>query len=91
VTTEGGAGARLVAESGAGRVVPADPLPFAAALVALLTDGAARSVAAGKALEAAAAFRWERTLRPLLQFAAAPWRKDTRASGIFRRLLGGVG
>ena len=91
VTTDGGAGARLVAETGAGRVVPADPVPFASALVALLTDGAARAAAAGKAREASAAFRWERTLRPLLEFAAAPWRKDTRASGIFRRLLGGVG
>ncbi|MFI5182438.1 MAG: glycosyltransferase [Thermoanaerobaculia bacterium] len=91
VTTEGGAGARLIAETGAGRVVPADPPAFAAALVAFLSDGAAQATAAGKALEAAAAFHWERTLSPLLHFAAAPWRKDSRASGIFRRLLGGVG
>jgi hypothetical protein len=91
VTTDGGAGARLVAESGAGRVTPADPQALAAALVAYLTDGAARDAAAARALKAATAYRWDRTLRPLLNYTAAPWRKDTRASGIFRRLLGGSG
>ncbi len=91
VTTDGGAGARLVAETGAGRVVPADPGAFAAALVSFLTDEAERSAASRKALEAARALRWERTLKPLLDFAREPRRKDTRASGIFKRLLGGGG
>lgn len=89
VTTEGGAGARLVAETGAGYVVPAEAGAFAAALVSLLRDEKARGMAARRALEAAPAFRWERTLKPLLDFVAAPRLKNTRASGIFRRLLGG--
>lgn len=91
VTTEGGAGARLIEGTGAGRVVAAEPGAFAAALVALLTDDAAREAASRRALEAAPAFRWERTLRPLLDFVAAPRRKDSRSSGIFKRLLGGGG
>jgi len=89
VTTEGGAGARLVAESGAGRVVPAESGAFAAAVVMLLRDGEARAAASRRALEAAPAFRWERALKPLLDFVEAPRQKNTRASGIFRRLLGG--
>ena len=91
VTTEGGAGARMVAETGAGRVVPAEPGAFASALVSLLTDDTQRASASRKALEAAPGLRWERTLKPLLDFAMAPRRKDTRASGIFKRLLGGGG
>lgn len=89
VTTEGGAGARLIAGTGAGRVVPAEKGAFAEALVAFLRGRTAREEASRRALEAAAAYRWDRTLKPLLDFAAAPRRKDSRASGIFRRLLGG--
>ena len=91
VTTEGGAGARLVAETGAGRVVPAEPEAFAAALVSILTNERLRAAASRKALEAVPALRWERTLKPLLDFATAPRRKDSRASGIFKRILGGAG
>ena len=91
VTTEGGAGARLIAQTGAGRVVPAESGAVAEAIVALLGGGSAREVASRRALEAASAFHWERTLKPLLDFAAAPRRKDSRSSGMFRRLLGGGG
>jgi len=91
VTTEGGAGARLVAATGAGTVVPAEPGPFASALVSFLSDWTARDAAARRAAEAAPAFRWEKTLRPLLDFVATPRRKDSGASGIFKRLLGGGG
>lgn len=91
VTTEGGEGARLIAASGAGRVVPAQPGAFAEAVLAFLTGGVARVEASRRATEAASAFHWERTLKPLLDFVAAPRRKDSRSSGIFKRLLGGGG
>jgi glycosyltransferase involved in cell wall biosynthesis len=91
VTTEGGAGARLIEATRAGRVVPAEPCAFAEAVLSFLTGRAARDEASRRAAEAASAFRWERTLKPLLDFAAAPRRKDSRSSGIFKRLLGGGG
>ncbi len=88
VTTPGGAGGRIVAEAGAGRVVPPEARALADALVSFLTDDAARDEASRRARGAAPGFCWTRTLRPLLDFVAAPRRRPSRPSGAFRRLFG---
>ncbi len=90
VSVAGGPAARLVAETGAGLVVPSDPVPLAEGLAALLLDEDRRLRCAAAALKAAQAFRWSRVLEPLLTFAASPRRvrppSFERASA-FRRLV----
>jgi glycosyltransferase involved in cell wall biosynthesis len=83
VATAGGTVARLVAERGAGWVVPpADAEALAAALRQALGDDTARQREAGLAL--ARELGWERVLAPLVAFARAPWRDETRDRFAFR-------
>jgi glycosyltransferase involved in cell wall biosynthesis len=84
VATEGGAAARLIAEHGAGRVVPpADPEALAAALAALLDGGPSDSERAGlRAL--AARFTWDRVLAPLVAFCRDPRQDPTKERYAFR-------
>jgi len=84
IATEGGAAARLIAEHGAGRVVPpADPEALAAALAALLDHGPTGSERAGLAA-LAARFTWDRALAPLLPFLRDPRPDPTKARYAFR-------
>jgi hypothetical protein len=83
VATAGGTVARLVAEHGAGWVVPpGDTAALANALRAALGDGAAERSARGR--ELASEFAWERVLTPLVAFCREPWRDDTRDRFAFR-------
>jgi glycosyltransferase involved in cell wall biosynthesis len=84
VATEGGAAARLIAEHGAGRVVPpGDPEALAAALAALLDGGPSDSERAGlRAL--AARFTWDRVLAPLVAFCRDPRQDPTKERYAFR-------
>jgi glycosyltransferase involved in cell wall biosynthesis len=83
VATAGGTVARLVAERGAGWVVPPeDPEALAAALRAALGGDTAGERAAGHRL--AAELAWERVLEPLVAFCRAPWRDETRDRFAFR-------
>jgi hypothetical protein len=65
---------------------------LAGAVVGLLTDEEARRRASFRGREAAKAFRWSRTLEPLVRFVAAPRRVPRESpalqtvSGMFRRL-----
>jgi glycosyltransferase involved in cell wall biosynthesis len=92
VSTSGGPAARLVERSGAGRVVAPHADALAGAVVGLLTDEEARRRASFRGREAAKAFRWSRTLEPLVRFVAAPRRVPRESpalqtvSGMFRRL-----
>jgi len=73
VSHRGGAMGQLLADSGAGLLVdPDDAEGLAAALVRVLTDPALRADLSARGRAAAAAYRWERTLAPVLDFAAAP-------------------
>ncbi len=79
VVTEGGTMASIVREIGAGEVVPAqDPAALAAAVNTFLGDGE-RGSRAGEAGRRWAVNRtWGRVARPLLEFAARPWRDRHR-------------
>jgi glycosyltransferase involved in cell wall biosynthesis len=80
VVTAGGTMARVIAEAGAGRVVPpADPRALAEAVLGLAGDPAARERAAEGARAWAAGRSWSRVAAPLLEFARAPWRDTDRA------------
>jgi glycosyltransferase involved in cell wall biosynthesis len=84
IATEGGAAARLIAEHGAGRVVPpGDPEALAAALAALLDHGPTESERAGLAA-LAARFTWDRALAPLLPFLRDPRQDPTKDRYAFR-------
>jgi glycosyltransferase involved in cell wall biosynthesis len=84
IATEGGAAARLIAEHGAGRVVPpADPEALAAALAALLDHGPTEAERAGLAA-LAARFTWRRALAPLLPFLRDPRQDPTKDRYAFR-------
>lgn len=73
VSHRGGAIGQLLADSGAGLLVdPDDADALAAALVRVLTDPALRADLSARGRSAAEAYRWERTLAPVLDFAAAP-------------------
>lgn len=79
VATAGGTMARVVEEEGAGTVVPAgDPEALAAAVCGLLEDEARRNRAQLAAREWAAGRTWKQVARPLLEFAAKPWRDPNR-------------
>jgi glycosyltransferase involved in cell wall biosynthesis len=85
ILTEGGTVPRLVAEQGAGWVVPPQqPAALATALAESLGDAAERGrrVAAGRCL--AEAFAWERVLAPLVEFCRAPWQDPTRERFAFK-------
>lgn len=84
IATEGGAAARLIAEHGAGRVVPpADPEALAAALAAVLDGGPSDSERAGLAA-LAARFAWPRVLSPLVAFCRDPRPDPTKDRYAFR-------
>lgn len=79
VVTTGGAMARVVAETGAGSVVPAgDAGSVAKAVADLLDDGLKRLEAADAGRRWAAERRWSVVAAPLLEFAAKPWRDRHR-------------
>ena len=79
VVTEGGTMARVVAESGAGLVVPSgDGGAVAAAVTKLLGDEKRRARAAAAGRRWAADRRWSVVAAPLLEFAAKPWRDPHR-------------
>jgi len=84
VATEGGAAARLIAEHGAGRIVPpADPEALAAALASLLDHGPTDAERAGLAA-LAARFAWPRVLAPLVAFCRDPRQDPTKERYAFR-------
>jgi glycosyltransferase involved in cell wall biosynthesis len=79
VVTAGGTMARMVAETGAGLVVPAgDSGAVATAVAELLDDDARRRAAAEAGRRWAADRRWSLAAAPLLEFAAKPWRDRHR-------------
>ena len=79
VVTAGGTMARVVAEIGAGSVVPAgDGDAVAAAVARLLDDNRLRQEAAEAGRRWAAGRRWSRVAAPLLEFAEKPWRDRHR-------------
>ncbi len=85
LTTEGGAIARLLAEHGAGWVVPeGDAAAVARALGEMLADGedVARRAAAARRL--AGDFSWEQVLAPLAEFCRSPRRDPDKEAFAFR-------
>jgi glycosyltransferase involved in cell wall biosynthesis len=79
VVTAGGTMARVVAETGAGSVVPPeDPDAVAAAAAELLDDASRRRRATDAARKWAAGRNWRVVAEPLLEFAAQPWRDQNR-------------
>lgn len=79
VVTEGGTMARVIRECGAGEVVPAaDAASLTAAVTLLLDDERRRERAAAAARDWASRNTWKDVSRPLLEFAAAPWRDPSR-------------
>ena len=79
VVTAGGTMARVVAETGAGLVVPAgDAGAVAKAVIDLLDDEIKRREAADSGRRWAADRRWSAVAAPLLEFAAKPWRDRHR-------------
>jgi glycosyltransferase involved in cell wall biosynthesis len=79
VVTAGGTMARVVAETGAGLVVPAGDVEAVAKAVAdLLDDGDRRKKASNAGRKWAAGRRWSIVAAPLLEFAANPWRDRHR-------------
>ncbi|HUO86993.1 MAG TPA: glycosyltransferase family 4 protein [Thermoanaerobaculia bacterium] len=84
VVTEGGAIGRLVAEHGAGWVVPpGDPAGLAVALGEALGDPRTAARRRGAA-ELAAAFAWDRVLAPLAAFCRDPRADATKERYAFR-------
>jgi len=85
IVTEGGAASRLVAEHGAGWVVPPeDPEALAAALRAALGDPEAAALRRRGAAGLAARFAWDRVLAPLAAFCRAPRTDPTKERFAFR-------
>jgi glycosyltransferase involved in cell wall biosynthesis len=79
VVTAGGTMARVVAETGAGSVVPpGDSDAVAAAAAELLDDASRRRRASDSARKWAAERSWSVVAEPLLEFAAQPWRDRNR-------------
>lgn len=79
VVSEGGSMARVVADNGAGTVVPpGDSSALAAAVVGLLEDEGYRRTAGDAARRWAVERRWSAVARPLLEFADLPWRDRHR-------------
>jgi glycosyltransferase involved in cell wall biosynthesis len=83
--TEGGAMSRLVAEHGAGWVVPTgDAAALAAALAEALGDSDAAAARRRGAAALAARFAWPRVLAPLAAFCRQPRADATRERYAFR-------
>ncbi len=79
VVTAGGTMARVVAETGAGLVVPAgDGGAVAQAVTDLLDDDERRQTASDAGRMWASERRWSVVAAPLLEFAAKPWRDRYR-------------
>lgn len=79
VATGGGAMSRIIDDVGAGRTVaPRDPAALADAICGLLADADGRGRAAEAGRRWAAARSWRQVARPLLDFAAAPFRDPHR-------------
>ena len=79
VVTDGGTMARVVAEEGAGTVVPAsDPSALSAAVCDLLVDADRRQRASEAARKWAAQRSWSKVVAPLLEFASNPRRDPYR-------------
>ena len=75
VATRGDTFADLIARRGLGAVVPGGDVDAVAdALLALLSDEAARQECRARATEVARSFVWSEVLRPLVRFCAAPRR-----------------
>jgi GT2 family glycosyltransferase/glycosyltransferase involved in cell wall biosynthesis len=75
VATEGDTFGTLIKEHGLGRTVPAEDVDaLVDALEELLYDDAARESAQAAVREFAHAYRWSRTLRPLVEFCRSPRR-----------------
>ncbi|MFT4306920.1 MAG: glycosyltransferase family 4 protein [Microbacterium sp.] len=73
VSSAGDAFAEIVQQTGCGRVVPVgDATALAGAIRELLTDPDAYARAQHAAIAQRARFEWSRSLRPLLEFCAAP-------------------
>ena len=71
--------ARIIAEEGAGAVVPpGEPEPLAEAICTFLEEPEAREKARSAARRWAASRSWEKVAEPLLGFAAKPWRDAVR-------------
>jgi len=85
IVTEGGAASRLVAEHGAGWVVPPENSEaLAAALRAALADPEAADLRRRGAAGLAARFAWDRVLAPLAAFCRAPRTDPTKERFAFR-------
>jgi len=79
VATAGGSMSRFVDAVGAGRTVaPGDPAEFAEAVCGFLTDAESRETAGEAGRRWAAGKKWSTVSRPLLDFAAAPYRDPHR-------------
>jgi hypothetical protein len=79
VVTAGGTMARVVAEEGAGIVVPpGDAEAVSSAVRKLLADDERRRLASEAGRRWAAGRSWSRVTAPLLDFAASPWRDPHR-------------
>ncbi|HEY0782843.1 MAG TPA: glycosyltransferase [Thermoanaerobaculia bacterium] len=85
VTSEGGAMSRLLAQHGAGWVVPpGDAEALCAAMAAALDDAALREARRRGASELLRAFRWDQALAPLVRFCAQPKVDPTKERFAFR-------
>jgi len=79
IVTDGGTMARVVAEEGAGRIVPPnDPAAVARAVRELIADPEARRRAGAAGRAWAARRTWRRMAAPLLDFASSPHRDTNR-------------
>ncbi len=79
VVTAGGTMARVIAEAGAGEVVPpGDAKALAAAVRGLLDDPDRRRLASGAGRRWAETRDWRSAAGPLLDFARQPWRDPHR-------------
>jgi len=79
IVTDGGTMARVVAEEGAGRIVPPnDPAAVARAVRELIDDPEARRRAGAAGRAWAARRTWRRMAAPLLDFASSPHRDTNR-------------
>lgn len=85
LSTEGGAISRLLNERQAGWVVPAgDAAAIGAALREILAGGPAVDARREAARALAATFAWRLSLKPLIEFCAAPRRDTSKEAFAFR-------
>jgi len=82
VSHRGGAMSMVLERTGSGIVVDeGDRDALAASLVKVLTDGPLREALSARARIAAEAFRWDRVLAPVLDWASAPSTDSAREAG----------